>query len=138
MCEKFGHIGPAPITGNPSEVLRHRGPDDGGMQCFAVDGSVSVQLGHRHLAVIDLSPLGHQPMSNEGGTVWITFNGEIFNFPDLRNELLQAAYCLARVIRDLGSQHQSVMTLRAAEGTYFTFPNPDQIREFHRKGLHAI
>ncbi len=63
-------------------VLRHRGPDDEGVWTDGIAG-----LGQRRLAIIDLSPAGHQPMSNETGTIWITFNGEIYNFPELRVEL---------------------------------------------------
>lgn len=61
---------------------QHRGPDDSGL--FHDDRTV---LGHRRLSIIDLSPLGHQPMSNGDGTVWITYNGEIYNFAELRTEL---------------------------------------------------
>jgi asparagine synthase (glutamine-hydrolysing) len=46
-------------------------------------------LGHRRLSIIDLSPTGHQPMSNEDGTVWVTYNGEIYNYPELARELPQ-------------------------------------------------
>jgi asparagine synthase (glutamine-hydrolysing) len=60
----------------------HRGPDDGGQ--FRDD---RVVLGHRRLSIIDLSPLGRQPMSNEDGSVWITYNGEIYNFQDLARGL---------------------------------------------------
>lgn len=56
-------------------LLRHRGPDDVGLWS---DGPVG--LANARLAVIDLSPAGHQPMSNEDGTVWIAFNGEVYNF----------------------------------------------------------
>jgi asparagine synthase (glutamine-hydrolysing) len=63
-------------------VLRHRGPDDGGVW---TNGPIG--LGQRRLAIIDLSPTGHQPMSNEDGTVWITFNGEIYNHLELRADL---------------------------------------------------
>ena len=62
--------------------LAHRGPDGEGVY---LDGVVG--LGHRRLAIIDLSPSGSQPMSNEDRTIWITFNGEIYNFKDLRSEL---------------------------------------------------
>ncbi len=62
--------------------LAHRGPDDEG---FFFDGSVG--LGHRRLSIVDLSPAGHQPMSNEDGSVWIVFNGEIYNHPSLRRWL---------------------------------------------------
>ena len=64
------------------DVLRHRGPDDGGMW-----RNGPAALGHRRLSIIDLSPDGHQPMSNEDGSVWIVFNGEIYNFPELRSVL---------------------------------------------------
>jgi asparagine synthase (glutamine-hydrolysing) len=62
--------------------LRHRGPDDAGIY---VHGGVG--LAHQRLSVMDLSPAGHQPMSNEDGTIWIVFNGEIYNFQDLRARL---------------------------------------------------
>ncbi|TMB04204.1 MAG: hypothetical protein E6J64_13090 [Deltaproteobacteria bacterium] len=65
-----------------TEVIAHRGPDGSGLH---VDGPVA--LGHRRLSIIDLSTAGAQPMTNEDGTVWITFNGEIYNFLDLRAEL---------------------------------------------------
>lgn len=65
-----------------SECLRHRGPDDHGVY---VNGHVG--LAHRRLSVLDLSPAGRQPMSNEDGKVWIIFNGEIYNFRELRNGL---------------------------------------------------
>lgn len=64
------------------DVMVHRGPDYGGEWTHG-----HVALGHRRLSIIDLSPLGHQPMANEDGTVWVTFNGEIYNFPELRKEL---------------------------------------------------
>jgi len=60
----------------------HRGPDDAG---YWVQGHVG--LGHRRLAIIDLSAAGRQPLCNEDGTVWVTFNGEIYNFIELRQEL---------------------------------------------------
>src|SRR5581483_1090769 len=60
----------------------HRGPDDEGIH---LDGPVG--LGHRRLSIIDLAS-GHQPMSNEDGTVWVIFNGEIYNYRAIREELL--------------------------------------------------
>jgi asparagine synthase (glutamine-hydrolysing) len=67
-----------------TDVLRHRGPDDAGTH---VDRAQRVGLGHRRLAIIDLSSAGHQPMANEDGSVWITYNGEVYNHPELRAEL---------------------------------------------------
>ena len=68
-------------------VLAHRGPDDAGIYC---DGQIG--LAHRRLSIIDLSPAGHQPMSNEDATVWIVFNGEIYNFQSLRPDLLSRGH----------------------------------------------
>jgi len=62
--------------------LGHRGPDSQGT--WIKD---SIALAHTRLAIIDLSENGHQPMCNERGTVWIVYNGEVYNFPDLREEL---------------------------------------------------
>jgi asparagine synthase (glutamine-hydrolysing) len=62
--------------------LVHRGPDDHGT--YVADG---VSLGHRRLSIVDLSEAGRQPLSNEDGTVWITFNGEIYNHQELRSRL---------------------------------------------------
>ena len=66
------------------DTIAHRGPDDGGLW-QSEDGRVV--FGHRRLAIVDLSPAGHQPMSNEEGGVWITFNGEIYNHAALRETL---------------------------------------------------
>lgn len=66
------------------ETLAHRGPDGCGAQ-FLNHGKVA--LGHRRLSIIDLSEGGKQPMTNEDGTLWITFNGEIYNYVKLREEL---------------------------------------------------
>lgn len=71
-----------------TRVLSHRGPDDEGAW---VQGSVG--LGHRRLAIIDLSPTGHQPMGNEDDTVWITYNGEIYNHRELRVGLERKGHC---------------------------------------------
>ncbi len=56
------------------DSLTHRGPDDEG-SWFSPDRRVA--LGHRRLSIVDLSPAGHQPMSNETGDVWIVYNGEV-------------------------------------------------------------
>jgi asparagine synthase (glutamine-hydrolysing) len=67
--------------------MAYRGPDDEGI---FIDRHIG--LGHRRLSIQDLSPLGHQPMSSSDGKVWITFNGEIYNFQVLRKELLGKGY----------------------------------------------
>ena len=64
-----------------TDAIQHRGPDGEGHH---IDGAVG--LGHRRLSIIDLEA-GKQPLSNEDGTIWITFNGEIYNFQDLRARL---------------------------------------------------
>ncbi|MCG3178398.1 MAG: Asparagine synthetase [glutamine-hydrolyzing] 3 [Phycisphaerae bacterium] len=66
------------------DTLTHRGPDDAGLW-VAPDGSAG--LGHRRLSILDLSPRGHQPMSDPGGQVHIVYNGEVYNFRGLRDEL---------------------------------------------------
>src|SRR5689334_3489797 len=70
-----------------TEAMRHRGPDDWGVWSDAV-----CALGHRRLAIIDLSAAGRNPLSNEAGNIWITFNGEIYNFQQLKHELEQAGH----------------------------------------------
>jgi len=74
-----------------NSVLSHRGPDNEGIFLSSRQegqgSEVEVGLGHRRLSIIDLSKAGHQPMSNEGKTVWMVFNGEIYNFQSLRAEL---------------------------------------------------
>src|SRR5882724_8849280 len=65
-----------------TDAIAHRGPDGEGQY---IDGPIG--LGHRRLAILDLSPAGLQPMSNETGDVIVTFNGEIYNFQKLRVEL---------------------------------------------------
>ncbi len=68
-------------------IQSHRGPNDSGLwQHRSPDGSF-FGLGSRRLSILDLSADGHMPMSNEDGTVWITYNGEIYNFKELRREL---------------------------------------------------
>ncbi len=64
------------------DIMDHRGPDDAGLH---VDGPVG--LGHRRLSIVDLSPAGHQPMSNEDGSIWLVFNGEIYNYVELTSAL---------------------------------------------------
>ena len=70
-----------------TDALRHRGPDDAGIEVIA---GGRLAFGHRRLSVLDLSPLGHQPMRHPSGRLWITFNGEIYNFREIRDELEKA------------------------------------------------
>src|SRR5205809_2989746 len=66
------------------DTMTHRGPDDAGSY---VSDDRRVGLGNRRLAIVDLSPAGRNPMPNEDGRVWITFNGEIYNHESLRPRL---------------------------------------------------
>ena len=63
-------------------ALAHRGPDGEGLRVEGLAG-----LGHRRLSIIDLSEAASEPMTNEDGTLWLVFNGEIYNFRELRREL---------------------------------------------------
>ena len=67
------------------DTLRHRGPDDAG---FFLAKNKLVALGHRRLSFLDLSEAGRQPMTNEDGTLWLTFNGEIYNYLELKSQLV--------------------------------------------------
>jgi asparagine synthase (glutamine-hydrolysing) len=94
MCGIFGVIyfnPPARVNPqlleNMATVLHHRGPDNKGIWIRQ-----NVGLGHTRLSIIDLSPLGNQPMFNEDGTIVITFNGEIYNFIELKEELLKKGH----------------------------------------------
>jgi len=68
-------------------TLSHRGPDDRGVKIFIGNEGPRIGLGHARLSIIDLSPRGHQPMGNEDGSLWLVYNGEVFNFRELRSEL---------------------------------------------------
>jgi asparagine synthase (glutamine-hydrolysing) len=101
VIDQKGNIGMETIR-RMCRVLKHRGPDDEGMvfikgnQCFESVGhrgllssrdGFEVTLGHRRLSIIDLTDAAHQPMGNENGTIWIVFNGEIYNFQEIRESL---------------------------------------------------
>jgi len=72
------------VCGAMADALRHRGPDDRGVWN---DPTTGIAFGHRRLSVVDLSPLGHQPMVSASGRYVATYNGEIYNFEELRGEL---------------------------------------------------
>src|SRR5579864_441665 len=69
--------------------MAHRGPDDEGVY---LSQDRRLGLGFRRLSIIDLSSTGHQPMSNEDGTLWIVFNGEIYNHLTLREQLIARSH----------------------------------------------
>jgi asparagine synthase (glutamine-hydrolysing) len=87
MCGIFGWLGSSPADSEQvfqtlSRLLKHRGPDDAGFETGPGWG-----LGFRRLSILDLSELGHQPMSTPDGRFWIVFNGEIYNYLELREDL---------------------------------------------------
>ena len=94
MCGLVGFLGGIScddgdeiILHRMADTLRHRGPDDGGYWCAREQ---RIGLGHRRLAIVDLSPAGHQPMVSASGRFVIAFNGEIYNHLELRKELSMA------------------------------------------------
>ena len=130
-----------------TSALAHRGPDGEGYAFFHPNGSekpvlipgrlrdsvgrVSRDLGrarlgfgHRRLAIIDLSPLGQQPMASEDGAIWITYNGEVYNAPELRLEL-----------QGLGHQFRSVTDTEVVLESYRRW-GPDCLRRFN--GMFAF
>jgi asparagine synthase (glutamine-hydrolysing) len=113
MC---GICGKIDFTGNSVslELLRsmtdsfaYRGPDDEG---FFADGPVG--LGHRRLSIIDLSPAGRQPMSNEDESLWLVFNGEIYDFAETREKLVAKGHVLKS-----RTDSETVLHLYEDEGT---------------------
>ncbi len=78
---------PLSILEKMTDIVEHRGPDGRGIWHDRFVG-----LGHRRLAVIDLSPLGNQPMENDDGTLVITYNGEVYNFQEIRSDLESRGY----------------------------------------------
>ena len=89
MCGIAGtiRIGDLDLVQKMTDLISYRGPDDQG---FYEDGEV--RLGHRRLSILDLSEAGHQPMFSDDGELVITFNGEIYNFKRLRQELEKRGY----------------------------------------------
>lgn len=93
MCGIAGFVLKAAIDNvdllrNMAATILHRGPDDEGfLEAKTSSGEFSIGLAHRRLSIIDLNT-GHQPIGNEDGSIQIVFNGEIYNFKGLRNELI--------------------------------------------------
>jgi asparagine synthase (glutamine-hydrolysing) len=94
MCGIAGLFRPRGIAPEDAAVVNrvmaaqvHRGPDGEGLYC----GNRAV-LGHRRLSILDLSDAGRQPMSNEDGFVWVVFNGEIYNYIELRDDLMASGH----------------------------------------------
>jgi asparagine synthase (glutamine-hydrolysing) len=91
MCGIGGTVGLADrkVVTAMNDAMSHRGPDDHGVY---IDEKHSVALGHRRLSILDLSPTGHQPMSYRNGRYWAVFNGEIYNFAEIRDQLVSLGH----------------------------------------------
>ena len=91
MCGICGFISKQNITRDElhamNETMIHRGPDDGGVEIYPMKQGYSIGLAQRRLAILDLSSLGHQPMHSADGRVSVVYNGEIYNFRQIREEL---------------------------------------------------
>ncbi len=108
------------LVGAMVAALTHRGPDESGVHV-----ELSVGLGHSRLSIIDAAG-GQQPMANDDASVWITFNGEIFNFPELRSDLVQRGYRFRT-----RSDTEVLLRLYEAEG-------PDAVRRLNGQWAFAI
>jgi asparagine synthase (glutamine-hydrolysing) len=128
MCGISGlaNCGDKEILASMTSIQAHRGPDDSGLweQHFP-DGSY-VALGSRRLAILDLSPDGHMPMCNPQRNLWITYNGEIYNFRELREELKAKGHQFTS-----GSDTEVVLHLYESEG-------PDCVKRLNGMFAFAI
>src|SRR5437868_4455943 len=85
ILSESGPVDLQPVLSRMRDAMRHRGPDDSGVVLFS---ETRGGFANTRLAILDLSAAGHQPMTTPDGRFCITFNGEIYNFEELRNELL--------------------------------------------------
>jgi asparagine synthase (glutamine-hydrolysing) len=110
MCGITGFVGPYPSERiyAMNALVAHRGPDDEG---YWIDPNANVALGHRRLSIIDLRPEGRQPMTNEDGTIQLIFNGEIYNYRELRCELEAKGHSFASL-----SDTETIIHLYEEEG----------------------
>jgi asparagine synthase (glutamine-hydrolysing) len=106
------------LTRRMTDLMQHRGPDGGGVRVFdSPDGELSAALGHRRLSIIDPSERGAQPMSFAEGRYWITYNGELYNFKELRAELESEGFrfrsdCDTEVLLAMYARHGADMVER--------------------------
>ena len=96
MCGIAGYIdfnqkSTQEILVNMTDSLAHRGPDDKGYKVWNTE-KATIGFGHRRLSIIDLSPLGHQPMYSKNGRWAIIFNGEVYNYKEIQTELKGLGY----------------------------------------------
>lgn len=99
MCGICGFISKKTITLETlkamNDTMYHRGPDDSGEEIYPAFGGYTVGLAQRRLSILDLSSLGHQPMHSKDKRVTIVYNGEIYNFQEIRKELSEYPFCSA-------------------------------------------
>ena len=97
MCGICGYVSRKNITVEElkkmNDTIYHRGPDDSGEEIYAMSDGRSVGLAQRRLSILDLSPLGHQPMHSKDKRLSVIYNGEIYNFLELREELSDYTFC---------------------------------------------
>ncbi len=116
MCGFAGFLSPQvaqwgePVLQRMANSIARRGPDDSG---YWLDGNEGIALGHRRLAIVDLSPAGHQPMPSGSGRYVIAFNGEIYNHLDLRAELEGMDCRSSLAMTDTWRGHSDTETLLA-------------------------
>ena len=128
MCGIAGFLDDRPATRTSreavvsamTEALRHRGPDDGGVW---VDADCGIALGNRRLAIIDVSPAGHQPMASADGRYVIAYNGEVYNHRELAERLRQQGVTLrghsdTEVLVEGFARWGVAATLRDCEGMF--------------------
>src|SRR5882672_4346303 len=123
MCGIAGFWTNETVAYDPNDVLRrmgtavrHRGPDDQG---YWWDGQLGIGFAHRRLSIIDLSAEGHQPMVSANGRYVICYNGEVYNFPDLRQDLVE------RKVSFRGGSDTEVMLAQIERQSL-----PDAVRQF--------
>lgn len=97
MCGICGFVSKQNITleqlKKMNDTMRHRGPDDSGEEIFPMKDGYQMGMAQRRLSIMDLSPLGHQPMHSFDKRISVVFNGEIYNFLELRRELTDYPFC---------------------------------------------
>ena len=97
MCGICGFVADRTVTKDTllrmNLSLAHRGPDDHGEEIYQINADTYVGFGHRRLSIMDLSDRGHQPMHSPNGRISVIFNGEIYNYRELRGEICDYPFC---------------------------------------------
>lgn len=97
MCGICGFVSKNRITPEQlkrmNDTMYHRGPNDSGEEIYPAKGGYSVGLAQRRLSILDLSPMGHQPMHSPDKRISVVYNGEIYNFQELKEELTDYPFC---------------------------------------------